>query len=619
MVRKYLNLLPENCADFIPCPKAGDRKAWMSLPEAVTAPFVAAAEERLSQEYPGISAALYMEFTKNGNRSHFEAAYFTRRIMLNLFVLAECITYEGRFLNAIADGVIALCEESGWQLPAHNSYRRNEPQRAFPDSANPVLDLFACETGAQLAFVQYVLGAELDRISPEFCARIRREFDFRIIKPYLKKHFWWMGYNSEPTNNWTVWCTQNVLLGAFLPGMTEDAERRKCLNRAVFSIDRFLAGYGDDGCCDEGALYYRHAGLCLFNALEVLSAVSGGVFDSVFSEPKIRNIAEYIVNVHGGGDYYLNFADCAAAAGRAGVREFLFGKRCASERLMTFAAADWSKTVSEASVTGKLHRYDSSDEMLNLFYLVEELFVTSEVLSYHASHQTVPKQPDWVYKSTGLHIFRDSVFCLGVKAGGNGDSHNHNDTGSFILYKHSRPFIIDVGVETYSKKTFSSQRYEIWTMQSQFHNVTDFATGAQLAGAEYKARKVHAAIEEQAASVSMELKDAYAPSAGLVSYKRTVTLLRERDVVVQDQLASYPGLAFFTLMTQAEPVVSFEEGTGTVITVGDVGTVLVPELHPLSVYIEPISITDGRLLQSWQSPVYRIRISYRNTLKVIFR
>ncbi|MFR2781088.1 MAG: heparinase II/III family protein [Clostridium sp.] len=75
------------------------------------------------------------------------------------------------------------------------------------------------------------------------------------------------------------------------------------------------------------------------------------------------------------------------------------------------------------------------------------------------------------YPSTGLFIARDSRFCLAVKAGDNDDSHNHNDTGSFTIYKDGKPLFADIGVETYQAKTFSPQRYEIWTMQSAYHNL----------------------------------------------------------------------------------------------------------------------------------------------------
>lgn len=45
------------------------------------------------------------------------------------------------------------------------------------------------------------------------------------------------------------------------------------------------------------------------------------------------------------------------------------------------------------------------------------------------------------------------------------ERHNHNDIGQFIVYADGKPVIIDVGVETYTAKTFSERRYEIWTME----------------------------------------------------------------------------------------------------------------------------------------------------------
>ena len=100
---------------------------------------------------------------------------------------------------------------------------------------------------------------------------------------------------------------------------------------------------------------------------------------------------------------------------------------------------------------------------------------------------------------------------LGAKFGSNGDSHNHNDTGSITVYKDGRTFLIDIGVESYTKKTFSPQRYEIWTMQSAWHNLPTFDGVQQLPGAEYAAREVCTAEN----SITGELAGAYPPSRGL--------------------------------------------------------------------------------------------------------
>ena len=62
-------------------------------------------------------------------------------------------------------------------------------------------------------------------------------------------------------------------------------------------------------------------------------------------------------------------------------------------------------------------------------------------------------------------------FFVATKGGYNNESHNHNDVGSFSLYLNTMPVFIDAGVGTYTRRTFSSERYSIWTMQSNYHNL----------------------------------------------------------------------------------------------------------------------------------------------------
>ena len=97
----------------------------------------------------------------------------------------------------------------------------------------------------------------------------------------------------------------------------------------------------------------------------------------------------------------------------------------------------------------------------------------SEVTDFAKTAAPAAPHDVW-YPSVGILVSRRGAYALGGKAGSNADSHNHNDVGSVTLYRDGRPLLIDVGVETYSKKTFSPQRYEIWTMQSGWHNLPQF-------------------------------------------------------------------------------------------------------------------------------------------------
>ena len=314
-------------------PPYADRAAWAALPGAARWKAAGDAALQDADTLPRLPLSLWLRFTQNGDRTVWEHAYFARRRTLCALVMAEAVTGAGSYLPAIADLAWAICEESAWQLPAHNSYIRDTPQLPLPDVTRPIVDLFAAETGALIATVYGLLGAALDGYAPGFSVRLKGEVERRVLAPYRTAHFWWMGNGEEPMCNWTPWCTQNVLLAAAQCAPAETLP--VYVKQAAYSIDCFLKDYGEDGCCSEGAQYYRHAALTMFNALDLLCRIAPGVFDDVWTEPKIRNMAEYIVNMHIAGPYYLNFADCSPLAGARGVREFLFGQRVASAPLMT--------------------------------------------------------------------------------------------------------------------------------------------------------------------------------------------------------------------------------------------------------------------------------------------
>lgn len=180
-----------------------------------TGALVQSGEDALAQPIAPLPLTAWLDFTRTGRRTGWEDAYFSRRARLCALVLAECVQHSGRCLEPVLDTLWAICEESAWQLPAHNSYIRDTPQLPLPDTTRPVVDLFAAETGGSLALVHYLLGAELESAAPGICQRLYREVEDRVLQPWRSQHFWWMGDGAEPMCNWTSWCTQNLLLATF--------------------------------------------------------------------------------------------------------------------------------------------------------------------------------------------------------------------------------------------------------------------------------------------------------------------------------------------------------------------------------------------------------------------
>lgn len=586
MFSEIAGSLPPVLADFMPGLPVEDRAAWRTVPDDMRSAVMRDAETALGRPWSVIKASDYREYSLNGNRSRFESLYFSRRRTLNDLVLAELLEGRGRFLDAIIDGVFLICEESGWQLPAHNAYERGGQRFALPDPARPVIDLFAAETGALLATVAALMRERLDKVSPHIVARIEREVRARVLSPYLDRHFWWMGNGAERMNNWTAWITQNVLLSAFALETDQDL-RRRVVEKALSGLDAFIKDYAEDGACEEGVVYYRHAALCMAGAMAILDAVAPASMAPLWKAPKIRSMAEYIVNMHVAGRQYFNFSDSAAVIEPCTVREYLFGKAVGSDVLATFAARD--RLSSE-------HKH--LPEEWNLWYRVQELLVTPEI-----AREAKPPG-DVFYPGIGLFIARDDHFALAVKGGNNGESHNHNDVGSLTLYKDGKPFLIDVGVETYTAKTFSSERYDIWTMQSGFHNLPTFGDINQADGADFAARNIRTEFTENQAQISLDIASAYPTAARLRSYRRTVTLRRGQEVEVVD-IHEGDRPAVLSLMTSVEPIIHhalYFEGLGRIDFEG-----------AGKIEVEAINIDDARLRISWPSRIYRLRIPFAGT------
>ena len=127
----------------------------------------------------------------------------------------------------------------------------------------------------------------------------------------------------------------------------------------------------------------------------------------------------------------------------------------------------------------------------------------------------------------------DKGMFLAAKGGYNKEMHNHNDVGNFMVYYDGEPVIIDTGVGRYTKQTFSSQRYELWFMQSGYHSLPSFGGVDQKDGEKYRATDV--VFDENARSIRMELKEAYLPEAKIKSYVREI-MMKGGAVIISENI-----------------------------------------------------------------------------------
>lgn len=529
------------------------RQAVANLPAAG---LVARADSALAQGWPVLTATGFLDFARTGTRQVFEAKSRGRRDILRDLVLGEAAERKGRYLEAIVDALWSTTEEATWCYPSHLFLQ--QAGYGLPDPDEPVVDLGVGIAAGLVAVATFTLGDELDGINPLIGQRARQQLRDRILVPCRERDdFWWMSLTVHPIfktmriNNWNPWVTSNWLLTAALIE-TDEAAFGETVAKVIAVLDRFLAVYGDDGGCPEGPAYWKHAMSGLLQCLEILSPILDR--EALQSDERLRNMARFIVDTRIDGDYFVNFADSAPRVSVPACLVQRWANLLGDEKLARYAA--WqakSKALSSATEPERIADLLVSGQ--SLFEAVTSFAVLPQVIDRPAT-EDLPRER-WI-PSLELLVARDRAdssagWMLAAKGGHNDNSHNHNDVGSFAIYRDGRPLIVDAGVGTYTSQTFSAQRYDIWTMRSRYHNVPLIGGQEQPAGRGYAAQAVHPDLSEATAGLTARIDGAYPATLGLKHWTRSVRLERDRGVVISDSYEALAPLeASLHLLTAAE-------------------------------------------------------------------
>ena len=595
--------------DWHPFPRAGERAAWEKLPADVREMLVTAGDECASAAIPDLPATLYLEYRRVGNRSRYQDPWFERRKLLNGLALAECVEGKGRFLDPLVNVAWAICEESSWTLPAHIS--RQKAGSGLPDTTEPVVALFSAETACSLAWVVYLLEEKLDGVSPRACERIRREIDERILTPYLERDdFGWMAFGRRGRpNNWNPWINSNVLAAVLLLEKDE-GRRRAIVHKILRCVDNFLVPYPEDGSCDEGPSYWTRAGASLFDNLELLHGATGGQFD-VYDNEVVRNIGRFIARTHIVGDAYVCVGDCDAEIKIPRELVYRYGKRIGDADMQALATSDISGNPLESSKRGT-------------WSLMRPLYALFNLSDFRTAGTSSPPllRDVWLpHEDMQLMVARDGSgtsdgLLVAGWGGHNARSHNHNDVGNYVVYLDGAPILVDVGRPTYTRQTFSRDRYKIWAMQSAFHNLPVVNGCMQGVGRRYAAKDVRYRVDDASAELRVDLAAAYPDASGIASWLRTIRLDRGQAVTVSDAFKlKHASTVQQNLVTPCE--VSVAEPGNLVFTHPTAKTRVAVRIEPaqLEVEVELIELEDEKLAEVWGPRLRRVKL--RTTAPVV--
>lgn len=569
---------------WVTYPDYGNRNEWDKLFGESKKTVIEKGEKCLDYEWQVVKATDYLEFERTGNRQIMEKPFGDNNQAIMQLLLAELAEGKGRFIDQLINGVFHTCEMTSWALSAHLITQPSH--RALPDSQYQLIDLTAGDLGGLLSWTYYFMHDEFDKIDPEISKRLYRELDKRIMTPYLENNnFWWLAWNykGQMVNNWNPWCNSNALMTFMLlednPDRLSDA-----VYRSMISVDRFLNYVHSDGACEEGPSYWGHASGKALDYLVLLEYITNGKI-SVFDNSQIKSMGEYIAKSYVGNGWVVNFADASAKGGGDPYLIYRYGKAVDSDELKQFASMLNSKNG--ISFTGR-----------DVFRTLEALRISDELANYTEKYKS--SNFTWYPETEFCYLRNDKAF-FAAKGGYNDESHNHNDAGTFSLWVNNTPVIIDAGVGTYTKQTFSSERYSIWTMQSNYHNLPMINGVPQKYGRKFKANDAKASKN----SFSVEIASAYPDEAAVESWVRSYKFSKNSLTISDDfKLSESKSPNVINFMTWGD--VDIQNNGIVFITIDGVKAKLNYDSDLFELKKETVEISDKRLSDVWGNKIYRL-------------
>jgi hypothetical protein len=505
---------------------------------------------------------------------------------------------EPDWIDEVVDGVTLVCEQSTWCLPAHDDCFALGA--AVTDVTRPFLDLRAGDLGAQLAWIDHLLGEQLDARAPGIRTRIRHEVGRRVLTPFVTRRDWhWL----KDVHNWSAWIHGNVLVAALI--LIDDPQARaEVVALVVTGLDRYAASIPADGAIDEGFMYWWQGACRALEALDLLHHASGGGLGALTSL-SLREVIGFPHRMQLGGEWYLNFADGAARLPSGELPWCALhqaARRVGDARAQAHAAAHRRRGAPVAREEQGLGRL--------LRALTDRAWIEATPVE-----PPLPRQV-WL-PSAQVLLLREKAgsakgITLAVKGGHNGEHHNHNDVGGIVVALNGVPVIVDPGRPTYTAQTFGPDRYKIWTMQSSWHCVPEIRATPQAPGPQYAARDVTPHLEDgEPAGLALDIAAAY-PLQGPAHWRRDARLdRRSRSVRVTEEwkLPADDREAPTRIHLMLAGSVEIREGQATVQAIEDAGSLLITwNPQQATATATPRTLDDPWLADVWGEQLTRLEL-----------
>lgn len=477
---------------------------------------------------PELSRELFDEYEITGNRLRYEEGYFKRREFLSTFGLASVIWHKKEDIEKLEYVIKGICSEECWALSAHVKRLENPNWRM-------TIDLTASETGHTLAHLYTLLKDELSEETKE-C--IRKEVFRRILTPFMSAKapaYWW----EDATNNWNAVCCGNIGSTAIYL-LEEGPEKDAFLERIRYAIETYyLAGFGDDGVCEEGLGYWVYGFMNM-----VVFAMDQRLYNpahDMMALKKVERIAHFQEMCYFSHGRTISFSDGSSNG------EYPMGLTCCLANLykdIRFPDPIYARGFSK-------DRCWNWNELYTGWYWTKNYLEDVE--------KKIVEEPKPILEE-GTDFLKDAQWCifrgrdntaLAAKGGNNDEPHNHNDVGSFLYLVDGEALLEDLGSGEYTKKYFSDERYEIFCTRGKGHNMPIIGGVDQKAGSKYRTDAFERKDEN---TILISFAKAY-DVAGVDTVLREMSFEKETgSFTVSDHVVCDAGVTVFENLVTRYPV-----------------------------------------------------------------
>lgn len=358
--------------------------------------------------------------------------------------------------KTLVDLIFHICDEYTWCLPAHANLMNN-PE---PDEVIGIIDLFQAETARLMTDISAIVG---DKLPYYVNDRIEYEIRRRIIAHIGPDKYVWQ--DKECTHNWAAVCPGGISV-AVLKYATDD-EKERILPILEVSMNRYLSGFNDDGCCLEGYEYWSYGfGYYLIYAMAMNDYSNGKI--NLFENEKVKQIAMYPSRIRMGKTKAVSFSDVGD------IFEFSPGMICLLRKKYG------NKILYPAIELGTAKG--------NVYSVKELLWFDTEYESDKNDSLTT------FFEDSQWYVKQGEKYSFAVKGGHNCEPHNHNDIGSFMVVTENDDIpLADLGKAIYRRETFDPKlRYNLLNNSSRGHSVPVVNGEYQKDGKNFKAKNVNA-------------------------------------------------------------------------------------------------------------------------------